>query len=565
MRQLLVICVLFSSLFLAGTACSQSNSVPSAPDGWKKSGRRGKVVFTKKELSDKEHLTVNFYPRELLVDKTLGQWIVNCLIERNTPLGGKWTGPVEELNRLTRNIFTAKRRFTVDGKRHSVHLSAVCVDKLNVRLASMILSETRGAKSHLSKANQLRAQLLKLEIADAKSEKRGLDIEKNPPKVTGLKTGYAVKPGLYVGSSVTKKDKKVGTRYDLVLFENGDYQFVSGKKERESTGKYVYSMANGRLDIDRRMKNDTYDWDEKSVYGKDGKDWVVHFESKFQLTRLKWVRKSDRPSPTEVKRQEEIAKLEAKRYKHTTEPDKGIRPEEIEKIVYAFDTTYRSGAVQADYEAFLLLKDGRVHDGLPCSPDTIDLAASRSRETDAWGWWKKVEAKEEEGSSERYTFAWPVRPREYRMPNGSQSVGIPFEKGTKLKGDFGAASTEVMMAANYSSVRWWGIKLDKNGRFLKYRRGSVQSGGVPGMETLVTNVWNDKGSVTAISGPNIGGGTKRKSNDPGLDRMGKYQFDGFRLTLEFDNGRVEHLATFTNEDKSFVWFEGRALHRRKGK
>ena len=388
-----------------------------------------------------------------------------------------------------------------------------------------------------------------------------MDIEKAPPKVKGLKAGLPIKPGLYVGTSIAKKDQKSGARFDLLLFENGDYEFLNRKK-RDATGKFVYSAASGRMEIDEPFENDTYDWDEKCLYGKDSKgDMVVHAESKYWLTRLKWVKESDRPSPTQSKRAEEIAKEEARRYKHVTEPGKGIQPDEIEKVVYSFDTPFRNGAMQLDYEGFLLLKNGRVHDGLPTAPDVIDLPASLSREPDAWGWWKKVEG----DKKDRYTFAWPVRPREYRMPKGKQLVGVPFEKGKRLTGDFGAASTSVNMISNYSSVRWWGIKLNKNGRFLKYRHGSTQAGGVPGMETLSTTVWDDEGSVTALSGPVLTGGLKSKSNNPALDRMGKYEFDGYRLTLTFDSGRVEHLASFTDDKHGFVWFGGRALHRRTGK
>ena len=550
--------------------CAQANPAPDAPTGWKKSSSSGKIVFTKRDLEDRDHLTVKFYQRSLLVDKTLEQWVASCLVERRAPMGGQWDGPIENLARLTRNIYNAERGFTVDGKKHKIMLTAVCVDKLNVRLSAVTYSQTRGAKKHLAAATQLSTQLLPLEIAAAKAEKRGLDIEKNPPKVSGLKTGLSIKPGRYVGTTVAKKDSKTQTRYDLVLFENGDYQFLSGKKERLSTGQFVYSRANGRIEIDKPFRNDTRDWSDKSLYGKDSRgDWVIHAETKYHLTRLKWVGKSDRPSPTEVRRQAEIDRREAARYPHVTEPGKGIRGQEIERIVYASDTEFRNGAMQQDFEGFLLLKDGRVHDGLPCSPDTMDLAASRSREPDAWGWWKEVETKKEtenqseEKLAQRYTFAWPVRPREYRMPNGTQLAGVAFVKGKRLDGDFGAASTEVIMSAGYSSVRWWGIKLDKNGRFLKYRRGSTQGGGMPGMETLVTTSWNDEGAITSLSGPNVAGGFKRKSQNPVADRMGRYEIDGYRITLTFDNGRVEHLATFTDKDNSFIWFEGRALYRRK--
>ena len=85
------------------------------------------------------------------------------------------------------------------------------------------------------------------------------------------------------------------------------------------------------------------------------------------------------------------------------------------------------------------------------------------------------------------------------------------------------------------------------------------------METLVTTVWNDKSSASAFTGPIVAGGSRRKLNNPAYDRMGKYEFDGYRLTLKFDSGRVEHHATFTNKNQNSVWFEGRSLSKKKEK
>ena len=47
--------------------------------------------------------------------------------------------------------------------------------------------------------------------------------------------------------------------------------------------------------------------------------------------------------------------------------------------------------------------------------------------------------------------------------------------------------------------------------------------------------------------------------------MGKYEIDGYRLTLKFDSGRVENLLTFTDEKEGIVWFGGRALYKKKAK
>ena len=541
------------------------NNVPKTPRGWTAktvNGKKKRVEFTKDGIQAPDYLAVKFYDREVLVDRTIPQWIQKRLITGAAPLKGKWTGPIENLTRYTKNLYSAQRDFSVDGNKHSIEVTVVSVDNLNVRMAATIKSQSRSVRAHNAAAQKLQAQLFQTEIAAVKADpKRGLAIEHNPPNVKGIKGGGIMKPGRYVGTTVSKRDKKAGAKIDLVIFENGEYEFLDRK--RNNTGVCEYSSATGRLQVDKPFENDIRDWDEEfCIYGKDQKgNWVIHAESKFWTHELKWIEASDRIAPSELKRQNEIAKAESSRYKHTTEPGEGIQADEIEAIMYSWEQKFRSGAIQIDYDGFLLMKDGRVLDGLPVAPDTIDLTASRSRAPDSWGWWKKAK-NDRKG---RYEFSWPARPQEYRIPNGHQVTGVPFKPGTKLNGDYGTASTSGQIILGYSSVRWWGIKFDTNGRFLKYQHGSTQSGGVPGMETLVTTVWHDKSSASAFTGPIVVGGSRRKLNNPAYDRMGKYEFDGYRLTLKFDSGRVEHHATFTNKNQNSVWFEGRSLSKKKEK
>ena len=47
--------------------------------------------------------------------------------------------------------------------------------------------------------------------------------------------------------------------------------------------------------------------------------------------------------------------------------------------------------------------------------------------------------------------------------------------------------------------------------------------------------------------------------------MGEYEFDGYRLTLKYDDGRVVHLATFTTKDQGSIWFEGNSLSKQTRK
>ena len=557
LRIALLVCCLLG--FAQNIVSAQSlQPTPDTPKGWKRTteGRKA-TVFTKTGLQRGDSLVVKFYQRKVLeTNQSLEQWVNQRFVLGNAPNNGVWVnGP--KVIRQTGNMTEGWRDFEVGGKKHTVRGLAVGVDKVHVRFASAISSDTQQVRKYKPETDRLLYRLLVVERDAARKENRGTSIELPPPKVKNLKAGGPIKPGRYVGSSVYLKDQKVSGTFDLVLFDNGEFEFLKGGEKYKKTGQMIYSQATGRLNIGSKLENSVRDHEnEYCVYGKEATGKMVIFARDGRWQRkLKWVSSSERSSPADIKRAEAIAKAEAERYKHVVDPGQGIQPDEIEAVMYVWETAYRSGAVQLDQEGFLLMKDGRVLDGLPTAPDTLDVAVSRSREPDRWGWWKK--------EKENYAFAWPVRPRDYRQPNGKQVIGLPLEKGTKLDGDFGMAQTTANLMSNYSSIRRWGIKLNRNGRFLKYRNGSTQMGGVPGMESLATSVWDDEGAVTSITGLNATALSKRKNNSSGSDRMGTYEFDGFRLTLTFDDGHVEHQATFTDEKQNNIWFEGSNLYERQ--
>lgn len=536
--------------------------VPATPNGWEKSvdRRLSASVFTKLELEKDETLVVKFFQRKPLeTNQNLEQWLSHRLVTSKVPLSGQWTSPPVVV-RQTGNMIEGTREFKAGEKNYTLKGLAVGVDKVHVRFAVRISSNSRATRKHRKASTSLLFSLMRVEKEAAVKDKRGTDIEINPPKVKNLVSGGPIKPGRYVGNQVNLRDNKTRKSYDLIVFENGEYEFLKGGERHRETGRMVYSRATGRLNVAKGFMNSTWKPEEDyCVFGKEktGK-WVIYSREGRWQRKLVWVSTSDRPSPSEVARAEASAKAEAKRYKHVVEPGEGIKDDEIEAMMYAWETNYRSGAVQLDEQGFLVMKDGRVFDGLPVAPDSLDVAASRSREPDRWGWWKQ----EADG---RFTFSWPVRPRDYRQPNGAQVIGVPFKIGTRIKGDFGSVSTQTMIASGFSSVRRWGIKFSDNGRFMKYRSGSTQAGGAPGMPTLSTVVWDDESAVAASLGSNVTTMSKRRNSAPGSDRMGKYEFDGFRLTLKFDDGHVEHHATFTDKANKVVWFEGSRLTRKEKK
>ena len=164
------------------TVDAQQAPVPSVPSGWeteKVAGKRPRIEFNKTGLRSPDLMSVKFYDRELLVDQTIRQWVVKRLMSGRAPLGGEWTGPIEKLTRQTKNFYTAERPFEVNNVKHVIVVNAVCVDKLNIRMAAVIKSLTNETRKHELAASRLMYRLVRVEIDSAKADERGLDLEQS--------------------------------------------------------------------------------------------------------------------------------------------------------------------------------------------------------------------------------------------------------------------------------------------------------------------------------------------------------------------------------------------------
>jgi hypothetical protein len=208
----------------------------------------------------------------------------------------------------------------------------------------------------------------------------------------------------------------------------------------------------------------------------------------------RYVGPNKRPSPTAEKAAKQAAQEEADRFKHVTEPAKGVPTAAIAGELHEMKQVYEIGGLQLREQSYLLLNDGTAYEDLRCPPHQLDLAASRRFEPRSWGRWRR--------SGGKIELQFPRddgRQGECSVPSMA-SMARPGTQGERLGARFEA--------------------------------------------------WS-------VSGPNFGGGSSRKSNNPKANRMGNYQIDGYALVLRYDSGKIERLPFFlVQDDRSEIWFRG---------
>ncbi len=525
-----------------------------APAGWSriKDPAPGMISFAPNQLGANERTEVVFYPRAPLSNQAIEQWL-NATVSRDAPpAGGSWTGAAQ-VSSQTVNIAMATREYRdASGSAGVATYTALSVDKLYVRLLRWHVSSADVGNHYKAGAIELSKQLVLLEKTAASTEQRGVAIEKEPPAVQGIKPGGPLVPGHYIGNRLSGKTLMYAI--DLYLFPNGEYLMPAEKKWNDRKGHYKYQPGSGKLNIEDILYNSSYDEGDFCIFGRDASGSpVIYAENDYGTSThkvlLRRVGDVDRLAPTEAKAAEEAAEAEAKRYKYVTAPGQGIRPQEIETVAYSWQLVYQGAGSRMDYEAYLLLKDGTVHDGVPVPPQDMDLGLSRRREPEKWGRWRR------EGNG--YAFAWPGRPQEWKKLQGGAM--LPGQRGMTLQGEWSASSSSAVPMGTSTWSRW-GVKLQPDGRFEKSHAGGMYAAGAPGTEVVTSTRYDNEGAVTSTSAPGVAIGVQRKNPEQG-NRSGRYEIDGYAITLRYDNGRVERQPFFIDSDRKSIWFDGSMLTR----
>ncbi|MCG7984156.1 MAG: hypothetical protein JAY90_15570 [Candidatus Thiodiazotropha lotti] len=509
--------LLFTALLISGMV-----SAVEIPAGWNRYDDHAKKTIRFKPVNQNADIMVKYYPKQLLEGESVKSWLTNKLETSRAPQG-EWLG---ELTRFTRESFNRSfgfRKFRrSDGSIGMLGAVAFSADLLYVRLAMIMIDENVSEVLKDQGYTILKA-MDQDEIANAKAEWRGLDLETGTPKVRGVKKGGSIRAGRYVGQKTVSGEARGD--YTVILYETGEYEFPNFKKKK--SGYYTYSERFGKLYMRDPFTSSMETYKDYCVYGtstKTGKPVIYAYDSPAEY-RLNWVGEVDRLSPSQRKKLEK--QKQEKGYAYTTNPGDGLSLDEIETILYVYEESKTQGNTPLHEEIYLLTKKGRVMDGLPVAPNQLDVAKSQNREPDRWGWWKH--------DGERYSFAWSTDRSHYVVPRGRQLKTQPIPAGTRLEGEWLASTT--YHGEDFVSTTAWGDQFSRDGRFT-----------------------NQNSELIKVNGRMLESNRKHSKQLAGEDDTGHYEFDGYSLVLKYQSGDVRHLPTFTLDgDFKQIWFRGRLL------
>ena len=531
---------------------AQSDPLPA---GWLETKDTKKNAIEYSKRGDTSGSIVKIYLPAPLEQHTADEWLREKLTTSKAPKG-VWLDDLS-ITRSSANIALGHRSFQqLDGKLGRLDAFVSTLDQVFVRLGVSIFIPTNNNGSLMKESVAvLSSRMLQYIKQDSTEQKFGSSIEATPSKVSGIQPGGVdIKPGLYVGSYRQKNGKVFGKR-SVILYDNGEYEFL----HKEVHGTHVYFKGNGRFDMEDEFYNSSYR-DKLSIYGIDqqSNEYTIYAEKQGGfgnvVSRLVWSSPPDRLSPSIREEQEKLKEQEERRYKFTTRPGQGIKESDIEAVLYTWELRITGfGTNQFVVEPYLLMKNGRVMDYIPVAPFMLDEAKSRSREPDRWGWWKRKD--------DKFVFAWTKDKNKFSRPRGTQGIGSPIPAGTKLEGFWQHKGSFSTGAATVVSSR--SVTFTKDGRF---QTSSSTMTGVDGAQLggdgYAVGLSSDEGSTSSASVGPVSSGSRSKSNNSEDDRTGSYTFDGYNLTLEYDNGQVVYEFTFAIGDEyKELWFKGGYLKR----
>ena len=547
---------IFLALTLAIAAPIYAQQTLPAPPGWTQRDRdAGAHLYTPGDLKPGEVFSVTVYDSTPLEGKTLQEWLVT------------FGGPVAAKPGALKAPLTVKASdgqyvtgAGVYGGPNNTELGAlffgISLDGAqNIHAARILFS----SEAVLKRYDAAQSTFVKALSARARTE-AGSNFVVVPSAVKSKITpGGELVPGVYAGNQYSGGELRY--RFRIYIYPNGEYRVTNEKDEDQwndysSQGTLEYNRQSGQLELSRSFDlNNDSDGDTYCYYGRDagGKPTIIAAELILGRTATLVYDgpPTKREAPGAAKARLDAAEAEARRFKWTTPPGKGVADAQIAAILNDYDLqVYSAGlsgmGTNVTDDAYLLLKDGTVYAGLPVPPDQLDITRSRQKEPEKWGKWTQKGAKK--------IVSW----------NGKPYVNLPGDKvlpappQTRLSGRYGAGSSSANLLG--ASYELWGVTFDKNGRFKKDGHGGSSYGvNMPGATQIFTQN-DDNGSVVSATGSDFVLNSQTKKNNPNGDREGTYSISGYVITLRYDNGMVTRTPFFfVDGARKTISFEGNRM------
>ncbi len=402
-------------------------------------------------------------------------------------------------------------------------------------------------------------------VEDVSRISRDMVVTAPAPRRRGIRAGGPLVPGMYVGQQVSSDTKEVIGELTIWLYGNGEYrqQWKRGSSDPREE-EFSYDPSTGRIDLEwgslldivnSRIDPNT----DFAVIGRaDDGTPMLYAENdrgfRTVLTVMMYTGKNDRPSPRAAKAAEIAAEVEAARYKHVVAAGQGVQDAQIASIVMhsqlhtSVGLSMQMGAYST-LSMYLLLTDGTVHDGVPVPPDEMDVSASRRREPQTWGRWRR--------QGTQVQVAWNVAPNEWKPLEGEAMVKA--RPGEALRGRFSGGESRA--SGDVGSFSLYGVAFGPGQQFETDSRGGTGTGGFTQTMsgTSVQTTTDDDGSVTSATTPGavVSSTTKARTSS----RAGTYRITGWNLEARYGDGRVVRQPFFFLDDtRDAILWQGRVVN-----
>ncbi len=323
--------------------------------------------------------------------------------------------------------------------------------------------------------------------------------------------------------------KHVIKERDKTLWTNNRFTDKDGNKLKVA---YVGGfLENGKVAIYQVIHSP---YSLENIYELNKFGTQAHLDKLLKDSGIVFVDKISSENRTITNNKIDKNKIKKPTYKELvrTEPNKGVKPEDIEALINHYNSRNNSNNV------YLLLKDGSIYYGLKIPPSDFNVTISKKLQPKRWSKWREIKP----GKYQRYSLdEWKnIIGYKLNRTKPNQRYNFTFKSIQGHSSDDFGISYSVSVKTNY-------LTLKDNGRFKKSSIFKHSSSDAAGIAMTSSSIKGESGGEI-VSTP---GGSKKYSTgkDIGLDAVGNYKIDGYTIEFKFDSKRVVRELFWENRGK----------------